>query len=190
MHTDHPQGTSPTVIFVAGVHGVGKSTFSKALSEATGIPSFSAGKLIADRRKNTPPPDRHVADVPKNQDALVEAICRLPGNPTTIILDGHFCVRDATGGIKRIPFATYQALRVKLAMVLCSDVRTIQNQLQQRDGMAPPIEELEAFQRAEIEYGEKVASDLGIPFSSLNASEIDNARLFLMSHVEFGKACG
>lgn len=64
----------PAVIFISGVHGVGKTTFSKVVSEAVGIPAFSAGTLIGNYIGRLTTIDKQVADVTGNQNILVQAV--------------------------------------------------------------------------------------------------------------------
>lgn len=63
-----------SVIFVAGVYGVGKSTLCNKLSSVTGIPAFSAGDLISDINGETYEKNKVVKDAKSNQDILISAV--------------------------------------------------------------------------------------------------------------------
>jgi len=131
-----------SVIFVAGVHGAGKTTFSRKLSEALGFQNFSAGNLIRAQRKQEEAADKRVKDVDTNQDELAKALANLDLRAPYIVLDGHFCVLDTVGGICAIPLATDIGLKLKLVVILTDSPEQIRDQLLSRDGRAQSCEEI------------------------------------------------
>ena len=62
------------MIFISGVHGVGKSYFCNLVKESTGIDCFSASTLIRERKKQGFPADKRVADIDENQLYLLAAV--------------------------------------------------------------------------------------------------------------------
>ena len=122
----------PHVIFIGGVHGVGKTTFSNRVSETLKIPSFTAGDLIRAHRARPVTQDKRVGDISGNQDALVEAV-RLISTGSPILLDGHYCLLDANGEISEVPLRTFQQLTLCLSLVIRDDPDLIRDRLQRRD---------------------------------------------------------
>ena len=80
------------MIFISGVHGVGKSYFCNLVKEATGIECYSASSLIKDRKKQGFPADKRVADIDENQLYLLVAVDDLRSSLGEFLLDGHFCL--------------------------------------------------------------------------------------------------
>ena len=78
-------------VFVAGIHGVGKTYVAGRLPPSYGLLHTSASKLIREERAlpewNT---DKRVADVDENQVALASAVARYNGKGGRLLLDGHF----------------------------------------------------------------------------------------------------
>lgn len=58
------------MIFVSGIHGVGKTYFCNLIKEKLGIESYSASHLIADRRNKGFSADKCVSDIDDNQSFL------------------------------------------------------------------------------------------------------------------------
>ena len=163
------------IIFVGGVHGVGKTTFSQMVSDALKIPTYSAGSLIREHLGETPSHDKKVANVSGNQDVLVEAVRALKLVRQRIILDGHFCLRDKKGLISPVPLRTYQALNVRLAIVVREEPELIQARLHERDGTPQACEEIRQFQDAEQSWASEIAIAMRIPLRVLRSGEVHQA---------------
>ena len=95
------------MVFVSGVHGVGKSYFCDILKKRLNISSHTASSLITERKKARFSTDKHVADIDINQLYLLEAVKELKDRDEEFLLDGHFCLLDQTGKITRIPLETF-----------------------------------------------------------------------------------
>lgn len=167
------------IVFVAGIHGVGKTGFVSNLARALKLPNASAGKLISDHKKVLSDTDKRVKDVTGNQDALIEAIRLSPLSGSTFILDGHFCVIDASGKVQKIPKATFEALSLICVVLLTNDIRVIQDRLRRRDDKEYLLETLMAMQKAETTHAQEVCSSLGIPLEIRTAPDIASARKFI-----------
>ena len=58
------------MIFVNGVHGVGKSYFCNLVKESTGIETYSASTLIAEKKQSEFAKDKLIPDIDDNQQFL------------------------------------------------------------------------------------------------------------------------
>ena len=61
------------MIFISGVHGVGKTFFCDRVREATGIESYSASKLITQKKHSEFAKDKLIPDIDENQQYLIHA---------------------------------------------------------------------------------------------------------------------
>ena len=161
------------MIFVSGVHGVGKTFFCNRVKEQRGINTYSASKLIAEKRNIGFSADKIVSDIDENQSLLLEAIDELRETGNEFILDGHFCLLESDGLISRIPMDTYTSLRPDKIILLTEQPSVIVARRFQRDGIV--VEEADSFQREEMAYAEEVARNLGVQLIvSLGSYDLEN----------------
>ena len=88
------------LIFIAGVHGVGKGYLCSFAKDDFGVTHVSASELIKnnsnikfDNSKLTATPD-------KNQSILLTALNALKSKVSNILLDGHFTLINKNGDIE------------------------------------------------------------------------------------------
>ena len=62
------------IIFIAGIHGVGKTTLCNIVKEKLNINTFSSSALIQKVNKQKSFINKHADDVKENQDILLQAI--------------------------------------------------------------------------------------------------------------------
>lgn len=151
------------MIFLSGIHGVGKSYFCSMALQQLGIKSYSASKLITEQRKKGFSSDKFVPDIDDNQPLLIGAIHTLRQESNEFILDGHFCLLNEVGKITRIPQDTYTSLNPDMIVLLTEKPEIIANRRFQRDGIQQNIGEISAFQNAERQYAHEISSLLHIP---------------------------
>ena len=85
-------------IFVAGIHGVGKTYLASHAASGSGMTHTSASKLIKEERgQATWSADKRVAEVDANQQALAKAIRRHNELGIKLLLDGHFVLLNNAG---------------------------------------------------------------------------------------------
>lgn len=157
-------------VFVGGVHGAGKTTFSKGLARLLEASHVTAGGLI---RENATSPDRvtvgirgkAVPDVNANQALLLRGLrlYRARIGPGPVLLDGHFVLLDATGVIVEIPLAVYEAIAPVAVLLVEADAGTIQRRLLERDREAPPVATLAELMVRERAHAEQVCASLSLP---------------------------
>lgn len=157
------------MIFLAGIHGVGKDVFSKEIEEKTGIKSYLASRLIQEQGNMSFNVNKRTNNISKNQDYLVEAI-RNKNLSGRYILNGHFCLLNSNGEVERIPFDTFSSLKPERIIVLIERPEIIIARREIRDKIATSVEETKKFQDEEIAYGREVAKLLDIPIGIFNAT--------------------
>lgn len=151
------------MIFISGIHGVGKTFFCNMIKKELNIQSYSASQLIATRRNKVFSADKLVQDMDDNQPWLIAAVDELRKTGEEFILDGHFCLLNAGGEITRISAETYISLKPDMIVLLMEQPEIIAKRRFQRDGVHQDVSYIKAFQEAEKKYAEEISEQLGIP---------------------------
>lgn len=159
------------MIFVGGVHGVGKSHFCSLAKERFGISAYSSGILIASYSKSNYLPDKKVEDVARNQYILKLALQDIERMEKCYLLDGHFCLYNKSGEIEEIASSVYEELRPQAILILTALPSVLYERLSSRDGIKYSLDGLEDFQKHEIQYASKIASILGVPIGVFSDME-------------------
>lgn len=151
------------MIFLSGIHGVGKTFFCNLVKEELGIKGYSASQLIAEKRNKGFLTDKFVSDIDDNQLLLIEAIDELRQKQEEFILDGHFCLLDAYGKVTRIPYNTFELLKPDAIILLTENPDIIAERRFQRDNIIQDICEIREFQEAETQYAQEVSQKFRVP---------------------------
>lgn len=162
------------IIFVSGIHGVGKTTFSRKFSEILSIPLYSASALIKKQNSSLEFPDKKIKNVETNQDVLIQAIDNFVFE-NELILDGHFTLQKENTEIVKVPIATFQKINPQLLILLLDDPSNIQQRIYSRNKNNFDLEFLRNMQNEELKYAQKIAETLNITLLCLNGlSEFDS----------------
>jgi adenylate kinase len=157
------------VIFLAGIHGVGKGYVGEPVAKRLGIHYAKASDLIrAEKGRATWTTEKHVAEIEDNQEALARSVLRLVESEFTILLDGHFVLRDTAGNPQKLPVSLFSKLPVAAAVLLHTDARTVATRLHERDGVMREEADIRNLAGAEAEHAASVCNELGIPLFSLH----------------------
>ncbi|HEP8866704.1 TPA: AAA family ATPase [Pseudomonas aeruginosa] len=161
-------------IFVAGVHGVGKTYLASQLPASLGLMHTSASKLIRDERALTSwGVDKRVSDVDANQVALAAAVSRYNNAGTRLLLDGHFVLLNAQNEFSRLGSEVFKALNLEGVILLETEAHTIAIRIRERDGREVDIDHLDRFIAAERSQAQMVCNELAIPLFILEAPNPD-----------------
>ncbi|MGB1188254.1 MAG: ATP-binding protein [Cycloclasticus pugetii] len=156
------------IIFIGGIHGVGKSTLCTKIFDLLGIKSYSASKLIQSVSNLEFPLDKKIQGINKNQDLLITAVEEHVNPNIYCLLDGHFCLLNQNGEVSDIPLTTFTELSPAATIVLTNEPGTIYTQIKDRDGTEMDIKKITAFQDRELEYSKLVSQALNIPWLTDN----------------------
>lgn len=150
------------IVFVTGVHGVGKSYTVKKISSLLSIPCYSASSLI-EKYNYISKTEKTVENIFENQGYLLEAIneCILEN---FFILDGHSVLINSRMKFEKIPFSVFQSLNVCLIVLISDDPRKIVERLEVRDSKKYSINFVKKFQKKEMEYDNYLSKKIKIPF--------------------------
>lgn len=170
------------MIFISGVHGVGKSYFCNLVRKSIGIECYSASSLIEERKKQGFPPDKRVSDIDENQQYLLDAVDDLRTGVGEFLLDGHFCLLNTEGVITRISIDSFTTLKPEAIILLTEDPDIIAKRRQKRDNIEHKASEIKAFQDEEIKYAREVAEILCVPLKiSTGSGDINSTIDFILS---------
>lgn len=137
------------MIFISGVHGVGKTYFCNLVYEQFHISSYTASQLISEEKKCTFEANKFVIDINNNQQFLLSAIEKLKIKQPTFILDGHFCLLNESGEVTRISEKTFIDLNPDAIIVLTENPQVITKRRKKRDGINVNTLEIQIFQEEE-----------------------------------------
>jgi len=173
------------VIFVGGIHGVGKTTLCRKISKTLSLKHYSASDLILKLKSENIEKDKKVKNIRLNQNILLESITRYLNNEEYYLLDGHFCLLNSNEDVTEIPLDTFKSLGLKAIVVLVDKECEIIKRLANRDSNSYPIKLIEEFQKKEVLYAQKVAKILGVRCEIFKGiSDIDEMLIFINSILE------
>ncbi|AFT71379.1 Putative adenylate kinase [Alloalcanivorax dieselolei B5] len=157
------------VIFLAGTHGVGKTFLGKPAAESTGCRYATASSLIRDELGGMQnwEDNKRTKNVNGNQEALVAAVFRIVENDdVTLVLDGHFVLRNESGGVVSLPSDIYRRLGLSSVILIESPAPVVASRLKER-GTPQSIEDISELAEAELRRAECVCKEIGIPLTKL-----------------------
>lgn len=158
------------MIFVGGIHGVGKTTICKNIERDLAILHLSSSKLIANKKKEIFT-DKKIKYINVNQDYLVEALKDYSTQGIDYLLDGHFCLIDNSGSVVKIPLKTFEILNPTAILLIVDTKENIIQRLIKRDGKNYSPRFIDLFQNTEIQHSKEVASLLNIPLYLINTGD-------------------
>jgi adenylate kinase len=160
-------------IFVAGIHGVGKTYLASRLPASSGLLHTSASKLIKEELALPDwSPDKRVSDVERNQLALAQAVARHNANGTALLLDGHFVLLNTVGEFVQLGVDVFKTLNLSAVLLIEADLKVVEVRVHSRDDLQRDSEWLTEFMRKERSQAEAVCRDLSAPLLILVSPSI------------------
>lgn len=150
------------MIFLSGIHGVGKSYFCEQLKRKIDIETYTASELISAEKDELFSSDKHNKDIADNQQYLLNAVRKLDSKEGKYLLDGHFCLLNENGQITRINSDTFINLSPNAIILLTEVPEVIVERRKARDNVNCNVDEITAFQNEEIAYAKEVAKLLSV----------------------------
>jgi len=157
-----------SVIFLAGVHGVGKGYLGSRVATSLGLLHLTASQLIREEKgRATWTKEKLVTEVEYNQLALIHAVNRRIDLVESLLLDGHFVLRNSTGHIVQLSVDVFAKLHLAGVIVLSEDSEVIAKRLADRDGVSVSLESIAELIHAEISHAVAVCNMLRIPLLTI-----------------------
>lgn len=151
------------IIFVGGIHGVGKTELCRIISQHLHMDHVSASDLIRNAGRMVNNNQKRVDKIAENQDFLLSGLNAYKSCSSALLLDGHFCLIDKQGNIQPIPQTTFDNIAPKAVLVLIDEAETIRERLKIRDGISYSLDLIANFQEYEINHASQVCKNLNIP---------------------------
>lgn len=165
------------LIFIGGVHGVGKTAICNELVSTYQIPAYSASSIISELKNQNFPSDKLIPDIDVNQALLIEGLKGVKAMEKAFILDGHFCLINEKRTISKIAETVFQEIKPIACIVVTDIVNNIVERLKMRDSVDYEPSFIEHFQNEEINHAVFLARKLNIPHYNYNHSLNSEAQL-------------
>lgn len=158
------------MIFVSGIHGIGKSYYCKYLGERLGVAAYSASTLINQNGVIQYSGYKKVNHILENQEYLIKAIKEKNQGNEKYLLDGHTCLINSKGRVIRIPYTTFEKIGMQAMIVLYGNIDWTYERIKEREKNVNWIEKdkLRHLQLEEIYYAEYIASSLSLPLTKVS----------------------
>ncbi|EHV5555057.1 AAA family ATPase [Vibrio parahaemolyticus] len=160
-------------IFISGIHGVGKTTLSKLLSECLGLRHYSCSSLIKQYVEKTDT-GKFVSNIDKNQTLLIKAYNSIR-QTEPLILDGHLTLLDKKGKPTPIDSSVFRELDIGVFILVTDEIETTLSRLSARDSLNWNLDYIRAMKELELITIRKVSKELGVHLIEYkNNSNIDD----------------
>ncbi len=162
------------IVFVGGIHGVGKTYLGAPAAKHLGIRHATASQLIREERGlQTWGSDKRVNGIDENQAALISAATRLRAEGQRLLLDGHFVLRGTDGRFTEVDIQVFRDLRIGAVVLLAADVDVVIGRLRERGDHSWAEHELRELSEYEEARARRVSNELGLPLKYLMSPNRD-----------------
>lgn len=166
------------IIFIGGIHGVGKGTLCNIVCNELNFRHLSASDVLKwdeiSEKEN-----KLVKDFTLTQNRLITNLERIVNDTERYVLDGHYCLLNYNQEPERIDFNTFNLLNPFAFAVVIDDVQEIKRRLENRDKKDYDFELLLKFQELELEYSKELSNKLKKPHLVLRKGENQKLKTFL-----------
>lgn len=166
------------VLFIGGIHGVGKGTICQKICNEYKLIHLSASEVLRWEEISTKE-SKMVKDFELSQNRLITNLNQIIVKTEKYVLDGHYCLLNYDNKPKKIDYDTFYLLNPFAFIVVVDNVLDIKQRLEKRDKKEYDLELLIQFQELEIDYSVELSKKLGIPHFIVNSNEINNLINFL-----------
>ncbi|QNR48230.1 ATP-binding protein [Pseudomonas chlororaphis] len=172
------------VVFVGGIHGVGKTNFCQKLADLTGLRHRTVSEII---NEESPSIDfdgsKKSYRLEENQRAFMNWLER-NRDKNRLLLDGHFTLLDMTRQFYNVEINVFQHIRPSGLICLESPVDLVVSRLEKRDGQVWSRDLVRSMAINEKERAEFVATTLGVPVCILSSDDVFSAVNFVNKLME------
>lgn len=157
------------IVFVGGIHGVGKGKFCAEVATNLKYIHLTASEVIK-WSEISAENNKAVKDLTKTQDRLLTNLKKIVEQDQQYLLDGHFCLLDNNDKPQKIPLSTFVDISPQKLILIYEDISVIKDRLKVRDAKNYNKEILQEFQNLERSYAREISLKLNIPLLELKST--------------------
>lgn len=166
------------ILFIGGIHGVGKGTLCSKICDELNLRHLSASEVLK-WEEISEKENKLVKDFSLTQNRLITNLQQIVKDNKKYVLDGHYCLLNYNQEPKKIGLETFNLMNPFAFAVVIDDVQEIKRRLEKRDKREYDFELLLKFQEIELEYSIELSKKLKKPHLALKKEEIDKLKTFL-----------
>nr|WP_299385044.1 ATP-binding protein [Allomuricauda sp.] len=168
------------IIFVGGIHGVGKGTFCKKLTENFDLTHLTASEVlkwneISDLK------NKKVSNIHSTQERLINNLNQIIKSDQNYLLDGHFTLLNSDGEPEKIPDSTFEGIMPISIFLLTCEPTTVLSRLNKRDNSSYDLNVVQKMQDMEIQHANHISTKLGIPLFEIKNNNVQSVYSYLDS---------
>lgn len=156
------------LVFIAGVHGVGKGYLCTHATNELNFLHKSASELITEFGDVQLDKNKLTDNINKNQLILLAALAQLKNDGCNILLDGHFTLLGKDGSITPLDAEVFNEMALDGIILVTEPENIIKERIHSRDGIDIDYD-LKNLLKSETEHARKISNHLGIKLIELNS---------------------
>lgn len=160
------------IIFLGGIHGVGKGTICKEIASKTKLIHITASQILK-WEEISELDNKKVENISSTQERLIIGLKKLIQKNENYLLDGHFCLLNSEGIPSRVDEETFRQINPKLLTIVIDNPHEIAKRLSTRDGKIYDFKTLNNFQNMEIEYAKYLSEKHSIPYVEIKNGDFN-----------------
>lgn len=164
------------IVFVGGIHGVGKGALCNRIASSLGITHLSASDVLKWSDFSADPSNKQVSDVSITQERLLINLGKMVQPDRIYLLDGHFCLLNKEGKIETVPDEVFIGINPKKIIVVSEDPEIVCQRLSDRDGRSYDLSVLEQMQITERERAQHISKLLKIEVYEIRSDSDDELK--------------
>ncbi len=132
-HLDESPCSKSRLIFLGGIHGVGKGTLCSKVFPPLGYSWDTASKLIQDAARDVVS-DKRGGNIDANQKNFLRNLAISRTQHARFVLDGHFTLINLKGKVEAVPVDVFREIKPDGLVLMTGNPAEIAHRLKARDG--------------------------------------------------------
>ena len=151
------------IVFIGGIHGVGKGTSCKDIAIGTDLIHITAIHVLK-WNEISKSDNKLVNNIFTTQQRLILGLKNLIEKDKQYLLDGHFCLLNSKGIPSKIEEETFDYINPRIVAIVIDDVEKVVERLEKRDKRKYDSKVLNELQEMEIEYAKYLSKKYSVPY--------------------------
>lgn len=171
------------IIFIGGIHGVGKGTLCKNIASELNVIHLTASDVLKWDDFTTDSTNKCVKDIQVTQNRLICNLRNIILPEKFYLLDGHFCLLNNEGIIEKIPDQTFIEINPIKFVLVTENPETICWRLEKRDEKKYDANLLKQMQEMEKEHALHISKLLSIELFEIQPNSIDKLKTIINNQI-------